>query len=59
MKALQKKQAVPNSGTQKLSKNTKNIIPPKKINDADMINNMVFSEYEVWPILGELYKNQN
>jgi len=55
MKTLQKnKQTVMHNGTQKLSKNDK----PSKVNitpDADV----VYSEYEVWPILSELYKQKN
>jgi hypothetical protein len=58
MKAVQKKQTITNNGTQKLPKNTKaqNV---KKTKETDIVNGMVFSEYDVWPILSELYKNQN
>jgi len=55
MKTLQKnKQAVMTNGTQKLSKNNK----PSNIKKTQVAD-MVFSEYEVWPILSELYKQKN
>ncbi|HEY4787972.1 MAG TPA: hypothetical protein VIH57_18085 [Bacteroidales bacterium] len=59
MKALQKnKQNVQHNGTQKASRNNKSSNTSKS-EQADLLNNMVFSEYDVWPILGELYKRRN
>lgn len=58
MKAVQKKQIITNKATSKLPKNNKaqNI---RKDKENDIVNNMVFSEYDVWPILHELYRHQN
>ena len=59
MKALQKnKQAIQHNGTQKSSKNNKHS-NPQKTEQANLQDNMVFSEYDVWPILSELYKHRN
>jgi hypothetical protein len=57
MKAVQKKH-ITNNGAQKLPKNNK-ARNTKKTEKTDIINGMVFSEYDVWPILHELYKHQN
>ncbi len=59
MKAIQKnKQSVQRNGTQKSSRNNK-VLSTQKSEAADTLDNMIFSEYEVWPILDELYKRRN
>ena len=59
MKALQKnKQAIQRNGVHKSVKPGK-VNQSKKSDDIDIVNNMIFSEYDVWPILAELHNRRN
>lgn len=58
MKAIQKnKQSTQHLEITKKPKNSKTSAL-KKIEDVDSIN-MVYSEYDVWPILAEMHNHRN
>jgi ABC-type arginine transport system ATPase subunit len=59
MKALQNdKQTIQQNKKHKEAKNGKTPLV-KKPSEIDLANSMVFSEYEVWPILAELNNLKN
>ena len=58
MKALQNGKRTASTGTVKEPKNLKKTASKKK-QKIDLINGMVFSEYDVWPILAELNNRKN
>lgn len=59
MKAIQKnKQSEQHQVTPKAPKKEKPS-GSKKTQDLDLINSMVYSEYDVWPILAELHNHRN
>lgn len=58
MKVLQNGKRTASTGTVKESKNVKKT-SSKKNQEIDLINGMVFSEYDVWPILAELNNRKN
>ena len=59
MKALQKnKRTIQQNGKSKVTKNGKNP-SGKKTQKIDLINTMIFSEYDVWPILAEMNNRRN
>ena len=59
MKALQKnKLSIQGNGTNKPTKNSI-ASKAKKSSKADTIGNIVYSEYDVWPILAELHNRKN
>ena len=59
MKALQKnKQTVQRNEINKPGKPVK-ISSSKKSSEADVVGGMIFSEYDVWPVLAELHNRKN
>lgn len=59
MKALQKdKRTIQQHGKSKENRNGK-LAAAKKSPEADLTSSMIFSEYDMWPVLAELNERKN